>query len=403
MRFILLTILWTTINVVTAQAQQMPEAYYHLLSSIEQNDGVNSQFWADSCAKLKPQRYQYQLAIGQNYFNNKQYAQAIVHFSNAEKRKKNSAGLWLAKSHCMNNDTAQCFYWLRKHLESPQRSKESIILLDPTFDKLHSTASWKKLWETEWYNRTDKVIAEAEYYNQAGNYEETIELLNSNIKGSKSRYVLYGLRGDAFLALGNSQAAQSDYKIALKKSRKAPIYLVKLSIALANQNQYQTAINKIDEAIIKSGVNPKFCLEKAIIQYNNGYMEEAFTNFKYYLNFYPNSLKTMELFAQSAIESKNYVDALFALAKLIKLQPNNPHFRFLRGLALNKTEQPRLAIIDFDYSIQHDHKIAESYLQKGLANVSIGNTNEACACFSIAIQHGSFAAQELHYKFCNKK
>lgn len=323
-------------------------------------------------------------------------------FQNVEKSKNGQGSLWLSKCYCASNDTASCFMWLRKHLESAQRAKESEIMLDPTFDKLQQTRSWKDLWQTDWYNSIDKTIAEAEYYNKNGNYDLTIELLNQRIRGKKSRTALYELRGDAYFALQNTSAAATDYKIALRKSKNQPIYLVKIAQTLAERSQIQPALKKIDEAIAKAGNNPVFYLTRAQILFKNGMCKEAYPDLKYYLSFYPNSTSAMELFVQSAIESGHYVDALLSLAKLIKLYPNNAQLLYLRGITLLKTEQPRLAIPDFDLAIQQSYNITEAYYNKALALIAIGNTAEACQCLSIAIQYGCFKAQELQYKYCKK-
>lgn len=383
-----------------AQAQPMPEVYYRLQAAIELGSKGSALLLADSCLTLKPQRYQYIMGKGQSLFMNGMYAEAIPFFINAENKQSGSGSLWLARCFCITGDTASCFGWLRKHLESPQRVKESEILLDITFNKLHPTTSWRKLWETDWYNALDKAIADAEYLIGAGKHNEALDLLNARIKGSKSRYVLHHLRGDAYLALNNPSAATNDYKIAYRKGKRNPIYLVKIAQALAQRNQIQAALKNIDEAIEQSGGNPKFHLAKAEVLCGNGRAAEAYSSLKYYLSFYPSSSVAIDLFAQSAIEANMHVEALLALAKLVKLHPHNPRYHYLRGTILVKTEQPKLAIPDFDFSIQQNYMVAASYFHKGMAHIALGEKDQACTCFSISALQGYFKAQEMQYRYC---
>ncbi|HPI45344.1 MAG TPA: tetratricopeptide repeat protein, partial [Tenuifilaceae bacterium] len=312
------------INSTRVNAQQMPEAFYRLQAAIDMQDRAKALQWADSCKALKPMRFQYLIGIGDAYLLNENYFDAIEFFQKAESTRTGSASYRLAKTHCTIGDTAKCFDWLRKNLESAQREKESIILLEGAFEKYHSSISWKNLWSKDWYTSLDKAIAEAEYLNANQNYEESLELLNTRIKGTKSRYTLYELRGDAYLNMNNPSAAADDYSIAYKKSRKNPLYLVKTAEAMIVKKQFPQAIKKLDEAIEKSGGNPKYHFARAKAYNEMNQQANGLQDIKYYLEFYPNDTKAIEFLSQSAYDAGQYVDALFALAKLSKTNPNNP-------------------------------------------------------------------------------
>lgn len=387
-------------NSLCLNAQQNPEAYYRLQAAIDMQDRAKALQWADSCIALKPMRFQYLIGIGDAFLLNENYSDAIEYYTKSESARSGSASYRLAKAYCAIGDTAKCFDWLRRNLESAQREKESIILLEGAFEKYHSSLSWKNLWSKDWYTSLDKAIAEAEYLNANQNYEEILELLNARIKGLKSRYILYELRGDAYLNLDNPSAAAEDYSIAYKKSRKNPLYLVKIAEVLIAKKQFLQAIKKLDEAIDESGGNPKYHLVKAQAYIAMGQSANGFQNIKYYLEFYPNDTKAIELLSQSAYEAGRYVDALFALAKLSKTNPTNPKYRYLRGLTYIKTEQPRLAIAELDFVIAQEYNVADAYFNKGIALYNLGELKEACMCFSTSHQYGKFEAQEWMFKYC---
>ncbi|BDX39682.1 hypothetical protein CYCD_30370 [Tenuifilaceae bacterium CYCD] len=378
----------------------MPEAYYRLQAAIDMQDRAKALQWADSCKALKPMRFQYSIGIGDAFLLNENYADAIECFSKSESVRSGSASYRLAKTYCIIGDTANCFEWLRKNLESVQREKESTILLESAFEKYHNTISWKNLWSKDWYTPLDKAIADAEYFNSNQNYEETLDLLNVRIKGIKSRYVLYELRGDAYFNMDNLTAAADDYSIAYQKSKKDPAYLVKIAQTLMARKQYQLAIKKMDDAIEQSGENPRFRLMRANIYNAMGQSANGLEDVKYYLDFYPNDTRAIELLSQLAYDVGQYVDALFALAKLSKTNPNSPKYRYLRGLVYIKTEQMRLAIAELDFAIINEYNIADSYFYKGVALYNLGELKEACKCFSTSHQYGKFEAQEWMFRLC---
>lgn len=397
---IILAFLVFGIGILRVNAQQMPETFYRLQAAIDMQDRAKALQWADSCKEIKPMKYQYLIGIGEAFLLNGKHSDAIECFHKAESARSGSASFKLAKTYCAIGDTANCFEWLRRNLESAQREKESVILLEGVFEKYHSSISWKNLWSKDWYTSLDKAIAEAEYLNANQNYEESLELLNTRIKGTKSRYTLYELRGDAYLNLNNPSAASDDYSIAYKKSRKNPLYLVKIAEAMITRKQYPQAIKKLDEAIEESGGNPKYHLVRAKAYNEMNQPANGLQDIKYYLEFYPNDTKAIELLSQSAYDAGLYVDALFALAKLSKTSPNNPKYRYLRGLTYIKTEQPRLAIVELDFAIVNEYSIADAYFYKALAHYSLGELKEACRCFSISHQYGKFEAQEWLFKYC---
>lgn len=381
-------------------AQYFPEAYYRLCAAIELCDNEKARSWADSCLLLKPQRYQYLLAVGQSYFLNQNFTQAIDCFSRVEQQRRGMGSLWLAKTYCLLDDTAASLGYLRKHLQSAQRAKESDILLDPVFQKLHQTHGWQHIWRSDWYNKTDKTLAEAEYYNRHGNYQQTLALLGGRSSRGKGSAAIYALRGDAYLALKNVGASLADYRVALRKSRNKAVYRVKVAQALALRAQPTAAIKQIDQAIRQAGPNPKFFLERAKIFMSMGNNKLAHNDLTYYLSFYPTDSQVMELFVQTAIESARYVDALWALAKLLKLYPDRPQLLYLRGLALLQTGQWHPAIHDFEHAIKLNYMVADAYYHKALALIALGENAEACRSFSIASHYGCFKAQEQLYKHC---
>ena len=371
------------------------------MAALEQRNVQLAQAWVDSCKRLKPQRVQYETAYGIYALQNNAYSAAIEYFSNSEQRRKGEATIWLTRCYAQQGDTAAALRWLSEHLKGSTRLKESAILLDPLLRPLHSTVGWKNIWKTEHYNAVEQLIAQAEYLIGAGHADEALELLNARIKGTRGRYALFALRGDAQQALGEYGAASDSYKVAYRKSKQL-VLLAKRAEATSLRGLHQSALKLANRAVAQSPHDPKLRLQRANVLMQANAPADALDDLRYYLSFYPTNEKASKLLVESALAAAQYVTALQSLAKLIKLYPDNPELRYLRASVLMRTEQYRLAIDDFDFAIQHDYRIADAYHSKGLAHIALGERDHACNCWSIAKQRGRFEAQELHYKYCQR-
>ncbi|MBQ9469502.1 MAG: tetratricopeptide repeat protein [Bacteroidales bacterium] len=385
---------------VAVRAQQpMPEAYYRLLAALEGNQAELAQRWADSCAQLRPQRLPYLLGRGRAALLAERYADAAELFREVERRRRGEGSLWLARCLAAMGDTAASLAQLAMHLEGPARAKESDILLDPYLRPLHTSEGWRELWSADHYTAVEHLLARAEYLSHVGHHDEALELLNARIRGSRGRYALFALRGDAHLALGGLGAALADYRVAYRKS-KLPKYLGQMALVLALRGQHGAAIRQAHRAVQRSGGDPKLHLLRAQVLFRAGQNAMALSDLSLFCGFYPAHEAATEMLAESALAAGQHVTALQALAKLIKLHPDSPKLRYMRGLVLLRTDQHRLAIADFDFAIQHDHQVASSYYGKGLAHRALGEHGLACTCLSVAAQRGSLEAQELHFKHC---
>lgn len=382
--------------------QHLPNEWYKATALFENGNYTESVSWADSCIKQKANRYEFYLLKGKALYRQNLLGDAIENFTLAEKYSKGSGSFWLAKLTCKLNKPEECIKWTSKNLNSIYKEKESAFILDNDFNSVKENSEWKAIWEKQWYSSLDQTIYEAENMLKAGRYDACLDLLNSKIKSKNSSHRLYTLRGDTYTALEQYSNALSDYLLALKKSKRNTDYMANVAIAYSNRKQYANALKYINMAIDKAGNNPYYIITKAKIQLNAKQWNEAFQNIKFYLEFYPKSIEANNLLAQSAYESGSYVDALFALAKLIKLFPNNFEFRLLRAKTYIKTEQYRVALVDLDDVIKANYKVAEAYYIKGVALLGIGEKERACKSFSTSMYQGYFPSQAAFYNNCKQ-
>lgn len=396
-----------TIAILTLQvyglqgfAQKMPECYYRAEAAVEQNDANGALQWIDSCLATKPTRYQYFILKGQALLLNQQYNDAIDAFSQAEKNHPGVASFHLAEAFCVIGDTLNCIEWTQKNLQSGFREPESSFLLNNDFKFAQRLKEWHDIWLKEWYSPIEKDIFYAKYLIENQNYDEAIELLNKRIKSKKSKAELFELRGLAHLGASNNMLALKDFEHAYHRSKRNYRYLALQARALYKLNQYSKALKFTERAIAESGGKPEYIWIKALILSELNRWDNAYEATKTYLKFYPTNLSANKLLVYCAYESGYFNDALLAIAKMLKHNPNDQELVFLRAKIYLKTDQPHQAIVDFEKTIAQGYKIPESYLDKGIALQRIGENDEACKCFSISASLGNIEAQEVYFNSC---
>lgn len=383
-------------------AQRMNESWYRALAAFERGEFGLAQQWVDSGLMSKPANAEYNILKGRILYSKGEYSNALSCFEVAEKTRKDAAKLWLAKTSCMLGDTASGLKWLRLHLESANRTKESTIKLDPAFTVLSKTRQWDYLWRKEWYNPFERLVAEVEYNIEKRNWDEALELLNRKIKDKQSRHVLLALRGEVYYQMGSYKAAAEDLTLAVKKSKKNHEYMALLARVYNARRQYLQSASLLNRAIELSGGNPKYLTLRAIAYSGSNQFAKAYDDVRAYLSYYPSDQEASYLLAKCAYQLGLYVDALLQLGRLIKANPQNPEYYYYRGVTFLKTQQYPSAQADLDIAINLGYNLAETFYYRAMVHLMQNRPADACVDWEKARQNGSFAAQEMLYLHCKK-
>ncbi len=381
-------------------AQRMPEMYYRAQALMDQGQSFQAIIWLDSALVKSSNNPNLWIKRGEAHFQCSEFKKAIEDFKNAEKIRAGIASIWLARSYAMMNDTLNAFAELNRHLTSPVKEFEATILLDTSFNKLKQTTEWKKIWLNDWYTPYERLIADVAYQFSRNRWNDAIDLLNQRIEGRTARHQLYAMRGEAYYNINSYRAAEADFLQALKKSRRNHSYMAWYAKTLIAQGKSKKALSQLNRAIDQSGGDPKYFEIRAqafagIYDYTN-----AISDIQHYLSYYPNRIKAIELFAVFAMESGRNIDALFQLGKLIKANPNEPFYYFLRGKIYMKSQNWTVAEIDFSKAISLEIDIVDAYMHRGQCYINLGNKDDACRDWRKAQKLGKFEAQELIYKHC---
>lgn len=395
---LLLYLLFTAVT----YAQRMPEHWYRSQAALENGEFSLALNSIDSCLLKGDKNYQFWVRRGEIRYFQGEYQSSLESLLKADKLKRNSSSFQLAKCYCMLGDTASCFSWLQVHLGLSDKVKESVVKLEPAFDKISTTKHWKLLWNKEWYSPYEKLVSDAEYNITNENWEDVLDLLNPRLKGNRPRPQLLALRAEAYYGLGSFRSSVDDYSIAIRKSKKNHTYLGGRAKSLIALEKYSNAISDLTKAIDLSGGNPQYFKLRAEAYFKNKQSSLAFDDISYYASFYPSDSEASFLMAVVAIDAGQYVEALFKLGRLIKSNPAETKYYFYRGLAYNRSGNYSVAEIDLNFAIAKGYNLSESYFQRGIARVNLGKIDDACSDFDSAVKNGNFSAQEYLYKYCKK-
>ncbi len=395
---VLLFLLFTSMALI---AQRMPECWYRSKAAFENGKNEKALAWLDSCILQNKNNIFYRKLKGEVLYSQHEFVQAIEAFNEAERIKKGSASFYLAKSYCSIGDTASSFKWLRANLSSEYRENESTIKLDPAFNKISDSKAWDLMWKKDWYNSYDKLLAEIDYLISTKRWEDALDLLNQKIKNN-SKHQLFALRGSIYNELGSFNLAIADYSKAIKKNKKNPDYFYKRSGVFITHNKLPNAEKDINIAVKLAGDNPNYIRERANVYFLSKMYQKAYDDIVYYLGYYPSDISAVKQKIIVAIELNQFVDALFEINKLIKVENDNPEYYYLRGLCYYKTQNYKFAEDDFGKAITSNYKPDESYYYRGLAKFYQSKNADACSDWVNALKNGHFRSQEMLYNHCNK-
>lgn len=401
-RFILLFLFGYLFHTTSCFAQKNQLNWYRAIAAFENEDLKMAKAWLDSAIVLNPKNANYILKLGEVFFIEEEFDVALGQFQQVEKQKMGIASLWIAKTLAKKGEKSQAIKELKRYLEQPDKVPEVEILLDPAFDVLKTSVEWNDLWKNDYYSANDRFLAEIAYLFSRNNLDEIVDALSLRIEKSRTNHRLYALRGEAFFKLGSFKSAEADFSEAIQRSKRNPVYYKWRAECRVNLKQHKGALNDIYEALSLSEGNPKYLIIRAKALLGLGNYTDAANDIKQYQTYYPNDISSYLQLASISFENANYLDALFALGKVIRTGNANADCYELRGIIYTKSENWELAIVDFSKAIEMDPSRANSLGLRGETLIKQGNFQQGCVDLKEAKERGYFKAQELLYKHCRK-
>jgi tetratricopeptide (TPR) repeat protein len=191
------------------------------------------------------------------------------------------------------------------------------------------------------------------------NYPRAIELASKGLDGPRSpeeRAQLLRFRADAFDFSGQSKQAEDDYTSIVELGLQGPR-------AYVDRGNFYLAHNRFDEALRDFEAGAKLFPSHAPLHFGKGRVAAA---------------------------RRQYADAVALYSDAIRLDPNNAEYLLWRAEALGLAKQYQQALAEYDQALAHGGlakvHLAQLRTGRGVANLKLGNANNAIADFDRAIE-----------------
>ena len=337
---------------------------------------------------------------GVAYYKMAKYDEAIKDFMEAEKAKPGIASFELSRCYARMGNIENTIYYLRNHLESPYKLPEAEIKTEEAFNGLDKYKDWKELWQTEWYNKAEKIAADANYLVNSGENVEAVDLVNNSLIKFPSSHALYVARARAFTALGNPRSALDDYSSALSLSKRNAEYFSERGNIYVELGKDRKAIDDYSKALkLKPELFDLYLKRAEALKRTEDY-PKALQDIEIYLAFYPDNDEAAYEAGQIYYESDKYDQALAKLSPLIEKNPSKPEYYHMRGLTYFEIRNLDAAIHDFSQALDLNPKLAESWYNLGLAKYYKGDKEGACQDWKKASELGNQSASEYIGMYC---
>jgi tetratricopeptide (TPR) repeat protein len=330
------------------------------------------------------------------------YSAAISDYQAANKITDGSGEFGLSRIYALKGDVNTSLYHLDLNLGSSYKRGEKEIMLDPAFSLIENTPDWRQFWKKERYNVFEKKIPEIEYYISTGNREEANSLLSELIGGYPDD--------------NSTQYATALVDFSQKKFQEAIGVLTKLLSSDGKNEAWLRLLGKAQAAsgnmsgasgtytrLIDLGIpDATLFLERAECFRKTGEYDKAMKDVSFFIGLYPENKPALSLTGKIESESGDNLKALDYFSRNLKLHPNDPQCYIDRANSYFVSRTWEYAIKDYSMALDIQPTDPEVWLNKGIALLSLGKTDDACHDFRKALSLGNKKATSYISRNCIK-
>ncbi len=330
------------------------------------------------------------------------YKGAIEDYNSSNNIKPSSGEYGLSRIYAIQNNVAVSISHLEKSMNSPFKRSEKEIMLDPAFSLLENKPEWRQFWKNEWYNSIEKGISEIEFYLSAGKQEEA-RAIQSELEKEYTDYneIIYG---DALIeySSGKFQEAIKNLNRLISVKPDNEKYLRLFARSQSAVSNYAGASLTYCKLISMETPDAELYIQRAECYRKTGEWERSMNDIEKYLLIYPEDIKGLSMAGKVKAASGDNLKALEFFSENIRLHPNDPECYNDRADAYLLSRSWNLAIKDYSMSLDLNPDNSDSWLNKGIALINIGNTDDACHDFKNSLNKGNKRATEYISKYCIK-
>ncbi len=330
------------------------------------------------------------------------YSAAISDLNEANRLVPSSGEYGLSRIYALKGDASTALYHLELSMNSPFKKSEKEIMLDPAFSTIENGQEWRQFWKKEWYTVPEKRISEIEYYVSAGKIEDSKEVLSDLKSGYDNTPEVMYAESLISLAAGRYSDAIKSLTALNSQNPGNEKYLLTLAKAQSGASDPAGASATYSQ-LINSGIpDAGLLLLRADSYSKTGETDKALSDIHEYLEFYPDNTTAISMAGKTETRSGDNIKALEYFSKNLKLHPNDPQCYVDRADAYFISKTWDLAINDYGMSLDLKPANSDVWLNKGIALLNTGKTEDACHDFRIAFKLGNKRVADYISRNCIK-
>lgn len=336
------------------------------------------------------------------YMGKGDYSQAINDLNSANRITPSSGEYGLARIYGLKGDAATAVYHLESCMKSSFKKSEKEILLDPSFSLIENRPEWRQFWKKEWYGNLEKGISDIEYNISTGKIDDAKN-------GLKELAGTYPETSDVNYARALISMAENRNGEAIK-------YLTEVLSKEPGNEGYLRLLAKAQEAsgnqagasstysrLLDLGIpDAKLLILRAECYRKTGETDKALADVNKYLEFYPNNRSALSFAGKIEIAAGDNLKALEYFSENLKLHPNDPECYIDRANSYLASKSWDWAAKDYSMALDLKPDLSDAWLNKGIALMNSGKTDDACHDFRKSFNLGNKKATEYISRYCIK-
>lgn len=330
------------------------------------------------------------------------YSEAIADYNAANSLAPLSGEYGLAKVYAIRGDAATSVYHLELSMKSDYRRSEKEIMLNPVFERIENRSEWRQFWRKNWYTIAEERLSEIEYYSSAGRIEEASASLNELVKLYPDEEITQYAEALVNMSAGRFTSAVRILSDLLSADQANEKYLRTLGRAQEALGNHAGASMTYSKLISLDVADPDLFLKRAEAFNKTGENNRATADLDRYLALFPGEKDALSLAGRISAAAGDNLRALGYFTENLKNNPNDPQCYIDRANTYLSARSWDWAVLDYAMALDLDPGNSDTWLNKGIALLNAGKTEDACHDFRKSFSMGNRRAVEYLGKHCIK-
>lgn len=349
----------------------------------------------------KAQKSEWFLYKGVAEFELDQLAQAEIDFKQAIGKGSSEANLWYARLAAISERPGEAVLYIEKYLKQAENPDVLSIKRDTLFARLHNTAEWFSLWQIDWQNEMQKIVADVEYYLKGKDFFNAHSAIDNALVSGINEAVLYALSSKVYESENNLELALNEINMALALDVNNADFMRRKAAYLVQLSKYADALNILSQVIriVPQDFGTRYA--RAGIALKTGDYSTAKKEIELYLLYFQSDTAQF-LAGQICYMAGDYLKSLRYINPLLEKDKSNASYFKVRGMAYYQTQTYKQAAYDLSMSLDLVPDDAEANFYLGLTEQILGHRKLACYYLNRARTFGDLRAVSYLQENCKE-